>query len=305
MKVAYYNPDMISPRWSWLFCKYLPQVTFLDSICDETVDFVYCGSLQCLAAGVGAAEKYNKPLVCWVWDIPNIIEIFPNKKEYVVRAITQLKQAAIVLSASKNTQWALETYGIESKQLYFYVDTEAISKIPRVKKQDTIIQVGRIVPQKQCEVAIAAAGLLQLPIHIFGPSNGTGYTTYLNSVAKKFKTTIQIHINKTQIEVLTAIKQAKVLVQPTVFEGWGMPPIEAILLGTPPIVSNLPVFREQYGEKIVYHKVGDADDLQEKIKYLMGIDNKDYLQNLKEAVNEYTPEKFAQRWMKVIMESTQ
>ena len=44
------------------------------------------------------------------------------------------------------------------------------------------------------------------------------------------------------------ISKAKYLVLPSKYEGFGLPPIEALCLGTQPIVSDIPVFREIYSQ---------------------------------------------------------
>lgn len=47
------------------------------------------------------------------------------------------------------------------------------------------------------------------------------------------------------------IAEAKVLVQPSLYEGFGIPPLEALALGTPVIISDIDVFKELYPETLV------------------------------------------------------
>lgn len=55
---------------------------------------------------------------------------------------------------------------------------------------------------------------------------------------------------------------AKALVLPSLYEGFGIPPMEALYLGTKPIVSDLPVLKEIYGKLPVnFFKTGNSDDL--------------------------------------------
>lgn len=57
--------------------------------------------------------------------------------------------------------------------------------------------------------------------------------------------------------VAALIGGAKALLMPSRVEGFGLPPGEALALGTPVIASDLPVYREVFGNNIVYL---DPDD---------------------------------------------
>lgn len=61
-------------------------------------------------------------------------------------------------------------------------------------------------------------------------------------------------------------KNALALVQPSLYEGFGMPPLESLYLGTPAIISDIPVFKEIYdGFPVTFFKAGDKDELSEKL----------------------------------------
>lgn len=65
-------------------------------------------------------------------------------------------------------------------------------------------------------------------------------------------------------ELFQLIADAEGLVQPSEYEGFGIPPLEAMTLGVPAIVSDIPVFREVYGQfPVTFFKAGDANSLCE------------------------------------------
>ena len=66
-------------------------------------------------------------------------------------------------------------------------------------------------------------------------------------------------------ELFNEIRSAKFLVQPSLYEGFGLPPLEALYLGTQPIISDIDVFREVYKELPVVFFDGEKD-LTEKLK---------------------------------------
>lgn len=58
------------------------------------------------------------------------------------------------------------------------------------------------------------------------------------------------------------------LLFPSFAEGFGIPPVEAAILGTPIVCSDIAVFREILGSTPVYHEVGDIYSWAETIKDL-------------------------------------
>jgi glycosyltransferase involved in cell wall biosynthesis len=63
---------------------------------------------------------------------------------------------------------------------------------------------------------------------------------------------------------------AELLVQPSLYEGFGLPPLEALVLGTRALISDIPVFREIYdGFPVTYFTAGDSGDLKRKMTELL------------------------------------
>lgn len=61
-------------------------------------------------------------------------------------------------------------------------------------------------------------------------------------------------------------QNARLLVQPSLYEGFGLPPLEALTLGTNALISDIEVFKEIYaGFPVHFFKSGSSDDLAEKI----------------------------------------
>jgi glycosyltransferase involved in cell wall biosynthesis len=52
-------------------------------------------------------------------------------------------------------------------------------------------------------------------------------------------------------------RHARALVMPSLLEGFGLPPLEALVRGTPAVVSDLPVFRETLGDAATFVPAGD------------------------------------------------
>ena len=67
-------------------------------------------------------------------------------------------------------------------------------------------------------------------------------------------------------ELAGLFHRAALLVQPSLYEGFGMPPLEALVCGTPVILSDIPVFREIYGDfPVTFFEAGNSVDLANKL----------------------------------------
>ena len=63
---------------------------------------------------------------------------------------------------------------------------------------------------------------------------------------------------RARVEALGPLyRDALALVMPSYLEGFGFPPLEAALAGTPSIVSDLPVFAETLGDAALKTPAGD------------------------------------------------
>lgn len=68
-------------------------------------------------------------------------------------------------------------------------------------------------------------------------------------------------------ELNQKLSTSKILVQPSLYEGFGLPPLQALFCKTNVILSDIPVFKEIYKDfPVTFFKSEDIDDLTQKIK---------------------------------------
>ncbi len=77
---------------------------------------------------------------------------------------------------------------------------------------------------------------------------------------------VEIHGKISDVEKFKIIAQSDVMVFPSHFEGFGMPPMEALYFNVPVIAYDLPVLREIYQDNIEYVPVGDVHKLIQVVK---------------------------------------
>ena len=88
---------------------------------------------------------------------------------------------------------------------------------------------------------------------------------------------------------------AKALLFPSRAEGFGIPPLEALALGTPAIVSDIPVLREIYGNTVRYI---DPDDGTADLDALL----KEPAEDPAEVLKKYSWDRAAEQWLELIRE---
>jgi len=60
------------------------------------------------------------------------------------------------------------------------------------------------------------------------------------------------------------------------YEGFGLPPLEAAYYSKPSVISDIPIFKEIYGQSAIFVNPYDLDDIEQKlvditIKYKSGV----------------------------------
>ncbi|MBQ6514423.1 MAG: glycosyltransferase [Clostridia bacterium] len=86
---------------------------------------------------------------------------------------------------------------------------------------------------------------------------------------------------------------AKALLFPSRAEGFGIPPLEALSLGTPAIVSDIPVLREIYGNTVHYI---DPDDGTADLDALL----KEPTEDAAGVLEQYSWDRSAEKWFELI-----
>ncbi|AEF83858.1 glycosyltransferase, family 1 [Treponema primitia ZAS-2] len=90
------------------------------------------------------------------------------------------------------------------------------------------------------------------------------------------------------------LSEASLLVQPSLYEGFGSPPIEAIISGTKVLLSDIPVFKEIYSEfPVEYFCAGDSENLKDKLMFLLYNRQVEYLNLSPDLYDKYSFKKTA------------
>ncbi len=135
---------------------------------------------------------------------------------------------------------------------------------------DFVLYVGTIEERKNLLSLIVAMNESNLDIPLVAIGRKTDYfkriDDYLTISGKELRDRI-IFIDNIPNEMLRAFyKLAKVFVYPSVFEGFGIPILEAVASGTPVVTSKGGCFAEAGGEGALYADPDNTNEISETVK---------------------------------------
>ncbi|MCW5202591.1 glycosyltransferase family 4 protein [Desulfobulbus sp. US1] len=152
--------------------------------------------------------------------------------------------------------------------------TEVEGEILRSKyalPSEFVLAVGHFEPRKNYSRLIDAMALLkkngiECPLVIIG--NDSGYITTLSRRIKALNMTKQVFLltGLTDHEVCCMYKLCSLFVFPSLYEGFGIPIIEAMAARRPMVLSDLPVFREITEDQAIYFPHDDVAAIADAIE---------------------------------------
>lgn len=95
---------------------------------------------------------------------------------------------------------------------------------------------------------------------------------------------------------------AKAFISPSLMEGFGLPPLEAMALSCPVLLSDIPAFREVCGSAGFYFNPYSVAAIKEKMEYIAGITEKtrkEHVDRGLERVKEFSWKEMAERTLEI------
>lgn len=179
-----------------------------------------------------------------------------------------LKRADAVATGSYTTReelYAAKIYDGEITAIRSAVDHAEVA--PRqAPERRNLVYMGSFMPYKNVE-AIAAA-LHQLPGYQLHLLSGISDADHQRLATLAPADTIVFHNGVSEDEYLELLQNATALVSASRNEGFGIPLVEAMRVGTPIVVSDIPVFHEIGGDAAGYFSPDDPSALAAAVRAL-------------------------------------
>lgn len=127
-------------------------------------------------------------------------------------------------------------------------------RISAKHRTDSIVIISRNMAYKEIASAIAAISKIKrkIMIHVIGSDTNKLYKS-LEQLLENSLTSITCHEEITERKKWELIGEAKALVHPSIFEGFGIPVAEAMYACVPVIAHKLEVFQDQFEDHPFYY----------------------------------------------------
>lgn len=225
---------------------------------------------------------YRGKLIVTVHDLFHIADENDNqsiiKKLYAKSMLSKaLRKSQIVFTVSNFTLSEMKKYKLPALEKVKVIHNGASYK-NTVKTGDNmgqyILFVGNVKPHKNIKRLVAAYKILHtrhkiiLPLVIVGETEkfitglpGFRDEIYDSSWGKWIKFTGRVSAD----ELIATYRKAAILVLPSLYEGFGLPPLEAMACGCPVVVSQAASLPEVCGDAALYCDPLNVDDIASKI----------------------------------------
>ena len=226
------------------------------------------------------AKKFGIPSAAFVFETPDWMESQLKerwKQKYKGRfrkswlmAKEELKSVDIIFPNSDLTKREHEKWLNRhiSGAIYPGLDAKSIDKVKNIKKKYQIVYVGRLNAYKNVDLLIKALAIIKNHPKLVICGDGE-QKEGLIKLAKSLNVKCDFNGIVAEDKKWIEIKKSLFMVFPTSFEGFGMPPMEALYCGIPCICSDIPILKEVYQNKVEYFKENDLNDLIKKIRFLL------------------------------------
>jgi glycosyltransferase involved in cell wall biosynthesis len=131
------------------------------------------------------------------------------------------------------------------------------------------------------------------------------YHNYLKELTKKLnlENKIIFYPKVTDEELIELYNKAKALISPSLKEGFGLPPLEALSCGTPVILSDIPVYKEIYGDIGIFFDLNNDESFLFALEKLKNLNKEEFEEKRKEFIKKFDWQKTAEEVYKIIKDA--
>lgn len=188
--------------------------------------------------------------------------------------------ARIVTTGSRYSQQRLEHFGVVPPGIaqVVYCGADHVLTMPRDESvigrhaltgQRYLLAIGSLSPHKNIATIVAAmerVGRTGLRLVVAGGAPSSVFA----GIGLESSEHVRFIGRVTDAELRVLYEKATAFMFPSLYEGFGLPPLEAMTLGCPVIASDIEVVREVCGEGVAYASPHDVDAWVAAVQQIQG-----------------------------------
>jgi glycosyltransferase involved in cell wall biosynthesis len=181
-----------------------------------------------------------------------------------------LAHSDAVVAVSETTKKLITDNKLTTKPVYVVHNAADQNRqgpfVPAQQRTKSIVYMGSFMPYKNVETLVKAAALLpDYTLHMLSriSEHDRERLTALAPTAQ-----IHFHNGVSDVDYFDLLAHSTALVSASRDEGFGIPLVEAMSLGTPIVVSDIPIFHEIGGDAALFAPADDPDAFAQAISSL-------------------------------------
>jgi glycosyltransferase involved in cell wall biosynthesis len=238
----------------------------------------------------GFAKRRGARLALFNFETPNWFNSFsptPRSEDMWLEWRRCIEDGCLVLSNSaQSMHWAqayYTAYPATTSFDYWHqpINVQALARVaPQYREKRVVCFVRARDPHKGGQDLIDALSAdlagWTLSLIVGSAKLDEEYREAILAAARRYQIGIEVKPLLSDVDKFVELKRARMLLYPSLFEGYGIPPIEALSAGTPCVCYDLPVFREVCGDALIASPAGDIDGLRAGIRRVIASQPEDW-----------------------------
>ena len=182
--------------------------------------------------------------------------------------LTTSKKVITISKFSKTRILANYTFLKEKKIIVVYCGIKSFKRFPKSPKENLLLSVASLDSRKNTELLLKA-------FQLFNKQNefkyklilvGKGGNAFNSKITTKDKEDIVFSTDVNDDQLAKLYSKAKLYVNLSKYEGFGLPILEALSLGTPVLCSDITVFKELFSDFVNFTEISTPEKVALKMK---------------------------------------
>jgi len=196
----------------------------------------------------------------------------------IVLSVSNFSRSEILKYAKTDKNIFVVPNAIDERRFNRHCDSNALETVARDYSlpKDFVLFVGNVKPHKNLKNLLFALEKTNLNLVIVGKKDGfiTGDSVISEIIqTKNLGDRIFFTGYVKDADIAAIYNLAKLFVFPSLYEGFGIPPLEAQACSCPVVCSNAASLPEVCGDSVVYFDPNDIEDMRNKIQTVLNDEN--------------------------------